>query len=364
MKIEVVTSEDELLAVKESWQALFDKTPEATALQSFEWNYAWWNAEKENHDLFIIAYTKDKVLSAIFPFWIDRTGTLRFIADTHTDHCDFLIDHSDISEGSDSYVMFKHVTQQIFDAPRCKRIELKNLSHDSRDIGIFTTFFDHKQMLCRTNGTSSMHFIPQENFFHCFAHLNAKKKQVIKQMFKHHKHLHSRIYSGEDEYPDKKIETLVRDMIDRGERSEEFFSKEMLSMFKRFYDDGILVVHEVYDEREETIAINLVIRLKNDTLMFWIDLFKDIKKINVFSNLLFIRRICEARKEPFTLDFGRGIYEYKIKNFQPSVSLQYTFFYAKESGHFFRYVLQYSMKLILKNFYKKHKSTINRLLLR
>ncbi len=361
MKIEVITSEDGLLAIKESWQKLFERVSEATTLQSFEWNYAWWSAEKERYDLFIVAYTKERELSAVFPFWIDKSGTLRFIADTHTDHCGFLID---IPEGSDSYVMFKHVTQRILDAPQCKRIELKNLSQEDRYIGTFMTFFDHKQLLYHSNATSSMSFLPQENFFRCFAHLNAKKKQVIKQMFKHNARFRSRIYSDTDEYPGGKIESLARDMIERRERSEDFFSDQMLSMFKRLYEESLLVVHEVYDEDGSTIAINLVVRLKNDTLMFWIDLFKDVKKINVFSNLLFIQRICESKKDPFTLDFGRGIYEYKIKNFQPSIALQYTFFYAKENGSFSRYVLQYGMKLILKNFYKKHKSTINRLLLR
>ncbi len=361
MKFEIIDSKERLLEIKELWDDLYDRTKQKTIFQSFEWNYEWCEIDRDGHSLFILLYHKEKEPSAIFPFWIDKKGVVRFIADKHTDHCGFLID---LENGSDMYVMFKHTVSAILSSKKCAGIELKNISQHNPYIGIFSTFFDEKQMLFRSNATSSMKLVPGENFFQCFQRLNAKKKQVLKQLLKHNKHYISEIYSHDEPYPDKKIRDLAYDMIKRGERSEAFFSDDMLTLFGQMFQKGVLTVHEVRTESGETVAVNLLIRLEEDRYMFWIDLFKDIRKINVVSNLLFMKSLCESASRPVTLDYGRGIYEYKIKNFQPDIDIQLTFFHSKNMGLFLKFLFSYSTKLALMNFYKKHKSTINKMLRR
>lgn len=343
--------------MEEEWNALYERCLQRTSFQSFDWNYSWYEKERENFDLFLITYYKTNDLSALFPFWIDKTGTLRFIADTHTDYCYFL---SEIVHGSDAYVMMKHVTKKIIEEPKCKRIELKNISQNSSLIALFSTFFDNKRLLFNSNATSYISFTPKENFFSSFSHLNAKKKQVLKQMLKHNSIYRSKIHSYPSEYPEEKVNLLVNDMIARGERSEEFFNQKMLSIFNDLFKKKIIVIHEVYDEENGTVAMNIAIRLDKARYMLWIDIFKDIKKINVLSNLLFLKHLYESESEPFIFDLGRGVYEYKLKNFQPDIELQYTFFYAKENFEYSKYILKLSTKLILKDFYKKHKKSIDR----
>ena len=97
---------------------------------------------------------------------------------------------------------------------------------------------------------------------------------------------------------------------------------------------------------------------------FWIDLFNDINMINIFSYIEYVRTVCNNEDKEFTLDFGRGLYNYKLKNFQPNIGQQYTFFYSKSNKKFIFFTFKYALKASLKYFYKKNKLQINKILRR
>ena len=50
--------------------------------------------------------------------------------------------------------------------------------------------------------------------------------------------------------------------------------------------------------------------------MFWIDMFDDSKMINLFNYISFISK--KSFNNQININFGRGLYRYKIKNFLPN----------------------------------------------
>ncbi|WP_353661128.1 hypothetical protein [Hydrogenimonas sp. SS33] len=103
---------------------------------------------------------------------------------------------------------------------------------------------------------------------------------------------------------------------------------------------------------------------KTDTYLLWIDIYNDTPLINLSSYVSLIKSLCETENETFRIDFGRGLYDYKIKNFLPEIELQYSYYYAKNETLFLRFLTKTLFLLGIKNFYKKNKTSINRILRR
>ncbi len=366
MAIKIVTDDSLFSSMKEIWDALFEKSRHARIFQSFEWNYTWWINEHSGEKLFLILYFDqaggdNKVPSAIFPFYIDKSATLRFIADRHSDYSSFLIEDK---KRTSIYKIFKEVKKAVSQRAECKNIELKNISQSDPYIALFSTLFDHRQIMYHSNGSSFLQLEPESDFSKRFLYLDSKRRSELKRIGKQFATTKSTVISYPQPFPESTLKSLSEAMIESGMRDRNFLNDRLMSVIKALYDAKNLYIHQISDTDDRPVAINLILPQQDDTFLFWIDLFIDLKNINIYSYLAFIDHLCKGRDKAFIVDFGRGLYDYKIRNFYPVIELQYTFYHSRKSTVFAIYIAKLFLKFLIKNFYKKHKETINRLLRR
>jgi CelD/BcsL family acetyltransferase involved in cellulose biosynthesis len=98
MKIELIESEHDFLALKDGWNELT-----CEPLSSWEWNYWWWKHLGQNCGLRIIAATRNGALCGVAPLVVDTRGgelCARFIGSGKacTDHVQLIAAPDDVNE--------------------------------------------------------------------------------------------------------------------------------------------------------------------------------------------------------------------------------------------------------------------------
>ncbi|WP_286336489.1 GNAT family N-acetyltransferase [Hydrogenimonas cancrithermarum] len=292
---------------------------------------------------------------------LDQKKTLRFIADTHSDYSDFLIGPED---NTTLYEICKTIHDIIEQSDEVDSIELKNLNQSSKYLGIFCSRFDYKQILYQTNASSYTSFVGSENVLDAFSYLKAKKRNQIKRLYKKNENLHG-VYHTVDTspFPAETLKEILTDMKKSGLRGDDFLDETLLGIITKLYEAGHLMIQEIKDDKT-SLVMNFI--LKDDRekrFLLWITIYRNRPKINILSYFILIKKLSmEHIGSRFVLDFGRGLYEYKIVNFLPEINLQFTFYYSKNGIAYVRYLLKQFIILSIKPFYKKHKKTINRIL--
>jgi len=364
MGYEIIKSEKDFLMLEEKWVFLFEELEEKNIFKSFSWNYSWWNEIKQTNSLFIVTFFSNipEKLCAIFPFAIDAKGVLRFIADTHSDYSDILI--SSGLDRSELYEISKTFNQIIENSNEILAIELKNLTSSYGYLSIILSSFNDKKVFYNSNASSNM-IIQGNDFSSCFSHLKAKKRNKLKRLLKKHSTFSTRLYfSNNHTFPESTIKDIVQEMKDNGTRDQNFLNSTLLKIIRTLYENNHLIIHEVYDN-DKTLVMNFILHHQSSqNYLIWISVYRNIPKIHIASYLLFIEKMCKNSKDFIILDFGRGLYDYKIHNFLPEIYLQFTFFYAKNNIVFFKYIFKRMIFDLIKPFYKKHKKIINKALRR
>lgn len=365
MKFKLITDASELETVKDAWMKLYESIDDATSFQSYVWNEAWWSLGHHPSDRLFVIYFYEKDVStahAIFPFFIDKDKTLKFIASIHSDFSDFLID---AFAKQQLYKIFSTVHKIIDSNPDIDSIELNNLNQNNEYIGMFSLYFDYKKITYQSNAYSYKVLSPHQDFIDCFDYLKSKQRSELKRIYKKNKHfLSQRLHIENTRFPYENIKEIIHEMVDGGQRDQNFMNDSFLNIIRKLYEDGSLIINEIHDDTQ-TLSMNFILyNEKNNHYIFWIDIYKNVPKINLYSYLEYIRSLSQGCNSPFTIDFGRGLYNYKIMNFYPRIELQFTLFYSKKQAKFLKYLFKLSSKLIVKNFYKKNKTIINKLLRR
>ena len=365
MKYHIIKSEKDLLSYKEAWHNLYKKT-DLLPFASFEWNTEWYGKVYKTNYLYIIIVYESSIKApfAICPMMIDKTDCLRFIADTHSDYGDFIVDPS-IKSYKYNEIM-KKIAEAIQNEPAIKSIELKNIAQKSRNIGLFSSLLDYKKIIYQSNAISFKKMGPKQNLFDNFDYLSSKQRSELKRVYKKHSNLKRVIYDIKtNEFPKNLIEEIVEDMIMNNIRDKNFLNKTLLDVIESLYNEGTMIISSLIDEENRILSMNFILKSRDESVyLFWIDIYKDIPYINLSAYLYFIEWLTLNKKESFTIDFGRGLYDYKTKNFIPDIELQFTLYYAKSNIDFIKYLIKLSILLAIKNFYKKNKLLINRFLRR
>ena len=363
MNYKIVSTEKEIVNLKKAWDNLYHNLDKKTVFQSYIWNYTWWKENYNDHRLFVVIFYEQTIndLSAIFPLMVSSRGKLRFIADTHSDYSDFLI-KSD--SRVDAYALFKTFYQIVNREEKIRTIELKNLILCSNHYAIFVSIFGHRKILHQTNASSYLK-LSGVDINECFSYIKAKKRNQIKRLYKKNSHLNATYHAIETGiFPAKKIKEIVNEMVKKGVRDKNFLNPTMILIIEQLYKNGHLMIQEIKD-KEETVVMNLILREKgSDRYLLWITVYRDLPKINIISYFILIKNLCKKDGRQFTIDFGRGLYEYKITNFLPTIHSEFTFFYTKRNFDFITYLIKEFTILAIKPFYKKHKKLINKVLCR
>ncbi len=365
MNYNIISTEKDLFSYKETWHKLYEKT-DLLPFASFEWNTEWYSKAYKTNFLYIIIIYESSINAplAICPMMIDKAGYLRFIADTHSDYSDFLVD-PDIKSYKYHEVM-KKIAEAIQNEPKIACIELKNIAQTNRHIGLFSSLLDYKKIIYQSNAVSFKKMGPKRNLFDNFDYLSSKQRSELKRLYKKHSNLECIVYDvNSNKFPRSQIEEIVEEMVVNNIRDKNFLNKTLLNIIESLYNEGTMIISSLVDEENKILSMNFILKSRDESVyLFWIDIYRDIPYINLSAYLYFIEWLTVNKKEPFTIDFGRGLYGYKIKNFIPEIELQFTLFYAKSSIGFIKYLIKLSALLSIKDFYKKNKSVINKVLRR
>jgi len=341
MRYRLISNIIEFKEIENEWQALYEKDKENTVFQSFEFNYFSWIydlVKAKNTLAIVIAYDSDNI-KAIFSFYIDKRSRVRFINDLHADFCDAV---------SIVDVNFNEVIEFLRSSFKICYFQLVNLKKES-------SLLDYSKVN-RYSMISDVNYsvlnLNKGVFPDNYLDYKSKQKTEFRRILKINKDKdHKIIDYNTSRFPKGQIESLRKRMILLGIRDDFFLSNSQLSLIEELYLSGKVVL-SILSERGIVNAISFIIVSPSEYLV-WIDIYDDSKMINLCNYILAISSF--SAEESMTINFGRGSYNYKIKNFLPSekkLFSLYIFFskYSELKFFFERRVIQ-----IIKRVYNKIK---------
>ena len=103
--------------------------------------------------------------------------------------------------------------------------------------------------------------------------------------------------------------------------------------------------------KSKVIAISFITKYRSK-YMFWIDIFDSTKRVNIYNYISFIRHVSSISS--VDINFGRGIYKYKLINFRPDISNLYSLEIYKNKIDliidYFKIKILYMIKRLYKRF--------------
>ena len=302
MHIKIIDNIVDFKKLKSKWQYLYEKDNQYSVFQSFDFNYFSWTNDLQHQDskLTIICVEIKNKICSIFPLYIDSEKRVRFINDTHADFCDCLTTKT---------LDFQLVLDTIKDKFTYNQIKLINLQKGSKMLLL--------KNIPTVLKTSSYSFLNLEmgNFPENCKIYKSKQKTEFKRIIKTNSiYTHSIISSEKSKFPLEEIQSLREEMISLGFRNKKFLPSSLIDLLKELYDRKFVVLSIVQDTSKVKAISFIISRLENH--MFWIDMFDDSKMINLFNYVSFISK--KSFNNQININFGRGLYRYKIKNFLPN----------------------------------------------
>ena len=316
--IKIITDTSGFKALEEDWNSLYERSVLRTPFQSFSYNYlSWTEFMKEKGVLYIITVRRPNTneLEAIFPCLIER-GVLLFINDRHTDFCTAIIDER---IGRGDHRLYEEVAKYLQGDSRVKFVRFDNVMAEDMLLAGFKPFF--KTQYCyEINAYSKLDIYQRDGDKTCFdaiRNVNAQRRKKLAAQLKRAGELQLSVSEkkGGDIYPEEAIINMVEAMIKEGTRERGYFSEPMLKEWKCLYEAGVLSV-AILRQEEIVKSINFIIRdnLCKDYIK-WLMLYID-KRYNLLLSLKLIEYLYEKGA---TINFARGIYDYKMVNFHPDV---------------------------------------------
>lgn len=296
MKVKVLYNNSQLLEIKEDWNRLFDLGC-YSIFQSYDFCYE----SSLGKNIFIICLIDSAEIIEIWPCQIINRK-LRFINDTHSDFCDIIT-----SSNSNAVVDYLRELNLL---GSLRFINLKTDSFVKNKLSK-VIFYD-----LRNSINYSVLSLTKTNAFPAnFNHFVYRQKRRLKRILNKYSTNHVLFTSTDSEFPLDEIINLKNKMILLKIRDNKFLDKSFLGLSEKLFNSGKLIVSKIELEGE-VVAISLLFKSGN-YYSFWVDLYTDLKMINLYHNTLFIKKITKFSDASF--NFGRGAYNYKTQNFSPEV---------------------------------------------
>ena len=343
MKYKVITDIREFKLLESEWNMLFDNNT-YTVFQSFVFNYYSWKEilnHSSSNSLFIIKIIQDNITVGFFPLYNDKTNTLRFINDIHSDFCDLVLDKE---------IDLKKLFQFILKDCEQKKIQLINLKENS----ILTQF-----SACQTQYDFS--FSMSENYSYievdkgifpgnCNKIFSKQKNKVRRIIKKYPNYQHEVLFKSYCDFPINEILRLREKMLKNGTRNNNFLPLSQLKLIEKLYDNQYVEISLIIDN--EAKAISFVMKNKNES-MFWIDLYDDVQMVNLYNYISYIS--LKSADNNVCINFGRGTYNYKISNFSADIQDLYTLHVFSSKLLKINYIIKNYVLGILRLLYRKFK---------
>ena len=322
--IEIVDTIDKFKTLESEWNSLFFQAKDVTFFQTFKYNWIAWETFSTPVDrLFIIAYRTDKKeLQAIFPFYLNKKGHLKFINDKHTDFCNAIIS----KDAEATYNLMYDVWKFIGDEKSVKFLFLDNVVANSPVLSYWKVFFSNAFVFSQTEH-SWINCFKSDNIFTDFQYLRAKERKRLVVLDKKSSHCSLKIFHIMNEsYPEDVVNRLAQEMMAMGLRSSSYLNDTMRVFMRRLYESGLVELSILYDG-DEPISMGFVFINEQRTYsMRWVILYKS-TQFNLWNYARYI--VEKSRIGESIIDFGRGGYDYKMSNFRPQIENLYRFMASK-----------------------------------
>ena len=308
------------------WNELYSKSISRTPFQSFYFNWSSWINFQNKHEknkLWIITQNgKHKKLHGILPCYIDKNGILRFINDLHVDFCDGLFDNNE-----NIHITLKKIIELIINDKDIKGVEFLNLTDKSIIFPYFKSFL--KQSFAFS--TTEHSYLPsiKETNIELSAHLRSKERNELANANRVNKNNSHKIYRCEtDDFPYDFLIEIRNTMLMNGSRVPTFYGDDFINLSRNLYENGLMVICITQTDDLITSASTIISDLEKKWYMFWISMYNnDFRLINIFNNNQFINSKISDKES--IIDFGRGGYDYKFRNYLPIVHNVYQLVWAK-----------------------------------
>ena len=338
--VDIISTEEGFDSLKPIWEKL-EQNANMKIMQTFLWQRFSWKLLQNiaGNALWILKWSQDgKDDVVIFPFYIDRNGTLRWIFDEHCDSCDAVYSSCKLNR----HWVYKEVSDIIMAERRIKSIWLQKMEGGSEALNYFGVFLqgasvykDHASAYICVNHPGD--FISDQD------HLRSDGRKHLRKLLKQGESYQYALLSFNhgDAFPRDEIVFLRDYMIRSGMRKRGFLSSEMIDFVETIYNAGCC---EIPLFKRNGSPISLEFRLLKGTYSLdWIYLTMNPKtgtEINV--------RYCVDRAKDIAgiIDFGVGVYEYKILTTRPMVKVTCSIVLGKTVLKHLRCILRLNIRMI------------------
>ena len=353
--IRIIDNIDALRNFQDDWNEIYSNSINPTPFQAYDYVYnAWDYVSNHAKQLHIIVYIrqKDKAVLGVAPCYVDNKNALRFINDIHTDFCDIIVRSDAIAD----YHMWSEISDSILSCNSIKRVNLINLRPKSYLTSNLRYFL-------------SPSFVYSNNAYTCctLSHIDASQPVTDALMFLRSKerarlkNVYTKINADQlcvydvhkgESFPSQLVTDVIKQMVDSGWRTYQYFNESMIMLFRSLYDAGLLQIH-LTKKDNSILAANFWLYDKGNTeYIDWIAIYTD-KERNLDNLLQSIHYIAQ---QGGMVNFGRGTYKYKMHNFRPQIYNLYTLRWSKslwgQIGDLFAMNL-YHIKQIIKKIIRK-----------
>lgn len=310
---------EQFLSLEQVWNDLYAVTPEPVPFQSFSVCRASWefvSSTGGQNTLHILVWSRKGKTLAIFPLYIDKKHTLRFLNDRHLDFCGPVLHPSVAGD----FHMCEELAEHIRSCKDIRKVRLENLRSDLFQSSLQlqlkgTVLYPYKHWsFFRMPGTPDA-----KSAIDTLDQLTTKEKYRLKNIHSKMEKAGARyeIHNiSESAWPSELIDGLCATMVEDGRRKDRYFSQSFLSFLQAVYESGELSVCATVQD-DAPVACNLFLHsLSGSEYIDWIALYKD-PSANSWNLLQFIDYLHSIGGG--TLNFARNIYKYKTHNYRPVI---------------------------------------------
>lgn len=339
--VQVFETSDGFRSLEKVWR-VNEQNGKLRIFQTYDWCVNAWEkilSRDKKNSLFLLKWSQDgKDDVIIFPFYIDKDGTLRFILDIHNDNNDVVISDEDVNR----HWVYREVSDVILKDSRIKSVWLQKMRGDSEALNQLAVCLPGA-LVAKDNAFAYIKVNETGDFAASQKHFRSENRKHVRKLLKQ---AEARDYElmRKDRgvaYPRVEICKLRDAMIANGDRAMGFVTDEMIDLAGAMYDLGAC---EIPVFRQDGQIISLEFRLlKGDYSLDWIYLSTDPRtgtEINV--------KYCvdRAKTQVGVIDFGVGAYEYKILTTRPMFGATYSLRMGKSAVGEFKMMMQIGLRML------------------
>lgn len=310
--IEIIKTVEKFKALEPIWRKL-EQGPRMRVFQTFDWCWNAWtkyHSKIEGDKLWILHWSHGNE-HVVFPFFVDKIGTLRFIMDTHSDTLDAVY-----QSGFNHHLAFKECVDLILGDKFIKQIWLQKTYGEGEGLRFFSVLLPGP-CVARDHAFSWIDVGQNQPYLTFQQHLRSKDKVRYKGFLKKANECELRILSAKNgnEFPRDTVRQIRDAMIGSTRANASFLTDDMIDFIANIYERGLCEIPMLsYRGIVEALDFRLV---KDGRSLAWIFITTNPHR----ATELYIRYAESTyRYDQQILDFGVGPYGWKMLTFRPELN--------------------------------------------